>query len=678
MCIGSLSREWDHMKGLGAMDKQEYDHKHMSAAISALSMDAVQKANSGHPGMPMGMADVATVLFSKFINIHPGQPDWADRDRFILSAGHGSMLIYSLLHLMGSKSVSMEQIKNFRQLGSNTAGHPEFGHTPGVETTTGPLGQGLANGVGFALAERHLNARFGDDLVNHYTYVIAGDGCLMEGISQEAISLAGHLGLGRLILLWDDNNISIDGPITISDSTDQVKRFRACGWEVISIDGHDRKQITRAIRRAQKSDKPTMIACKTTIAKGAPTKAGTSKAHGSPLGDEEVSGTRDVLGWNHPPFHIPDEVYKLWQKGPKRGRKAYRDWTKRLEASSKKQEFQRVMSGSLGATWQEAMTDYKASLVTELKTMATRVASNGALRVLTAHIDQMISGSADLEGSNKTKTPSTTEDITAAHYGGRYINYGIREHGMAAAMNGMALHGGIIPYAGTFLVFADYCRPSIRLSAMMEQRVIYVFTHDSIGVGEDGPTHQPVEHLASLRAITNLNVFRPADGIETAECWKLALENEATPSILALTRQSVPQIRSDAAQNMCARGGYVLRAGKGNDDIVLIASGSEVHLAVAAHEALAGMGISTRVVSMPCMDIFLNQEPNYIRSVLGKDLPKIGIEAGIYQGWGRIVAPENFIGMNSFGASAPGHILFEHFGITRDAVIDRAKDLLKI
>ena len=662
---------------MAELSKAELEHKHMSGAITALSMDAVQRANSGHPGMPMGMADVATVLFSKFLKFDPKDADWHDRDRFVLSAGHGSMLIYSLLHLTGYKDTTMAQIKNFRQLGSNTAGHPEYGHMPGVETTTGPLGQGLANAVGFALAERHMNARYGDDLVSHNTYVMVGDGCLMEGISQEAIAMAGHLKLNKLIVFWDDNNISIDGSIDLSDSTDQHKRFAASGWKTIAVDGHNPRKIANAIRAAHKSDKPTMIACKTTIGKGAPTKAGTSKAHGAPLGDDEIAGVRKAIGWNSAPFEIPDAVYKMWARSGRKGRRENKAWKLRLSSDSKAADFGRAMTGELNAGWKEAFQSYKDGIAKEQPSLATRASSGNALKALTAALTDMISGSADLEGSNKTRTPSTVPDIQADTYGGRYINYGIREHAMAAAMNGMALHGGMIPYAGTFLVFADYCRPSIRLSALMGTRVIYVMTHDSIGVGEDGPTHQPVEHVASLRAIPNLYVFRPADALETAECWELSVERAHAPSLLALTRQGLPAVRDDASRNLCARGAYVLKAGEGADDIVLLASGSEVHLALEAHEALASQGISARVVSVPCLDLFLDQDENYIRSVIGKDLPKIAVEAGIRQGWGPLLnRSDGFIGMDSFGASAPGAALFKHFGITTQAVVSKAKSML--
>lgn len=656
------------------MTQSQRDHRDMANAIAALSMDAVQRANSGHPGMPMGMADAATVLFSKFLKFDPSDPDWADRDRFILSAGHGSMLIYSLLHLTGYKAVTMKEIKNFRQLGSITAGHPEYGHVPGVETTTGPLGQGIANAVGFALAERHMNARYGDGLVDHHTYVIAGDGCLMEGISQEAISLAGHLGLNWLIVLWDDNNITIDGPVSLSDSTHQKKRFEACGWKVIEIDGHNPQQVASALRRARKSDKPTLIACKTTIGKGAPTKAGLNKAHGAPLGDDEIAGARAAIGWEHVPFHIPDHVYKLWKRPGRRGRKAHREWRSRLQASDHQADFERAMAGDLNGGWLDSFQDYKDRIAVEQPSLATRAASGKALGPLTEALTDMISGSADLEGSNKTKTPATSNEIQAGKYGGRYINYGIREHGMAAAMNGMALHGGILPYSGLFMVFMDYCRPSVRLAGLMQKRVIYVATHDSIGVGEDGPTHQPVEHLASLRSMPNVYTYRPADAVETAECWELAVQRSDAPSIMALTRQSVPAVRDDASKNWCERGGYVLRPGEGADDIILIGTGSEVHLCVEAAKRLQEEGISARVVSIPCMDVFMEQDANYITSVLGQSLPKVAVEAGVRQGWDALIGREGtFIGMDGFGASAPGAHLFVHFGITADAVYNAAK-----
>ena len=661
---------------MAELSKSEVEHKAMSGAISALSMDAVQKANSGHPGMPMGMADVATVLFSKFLKFDPKDPNWPDRDRFILSAGHGSMLIYSLLHLTGYKDMTMEQIKNFRQIGSNTAGHPEYGHAAGIETTTGPLGQGIANAVGFAIAERQMNARYGDELVDHHTYVIAGDGCLMEGISQEAIALAGHLKLNKLIVFWDDNNISIDGEIELSDSTDQHKRFQASGWKTIAVDGHNPRKVASAIRSAQKSDKPTMIACKTTIGKGAPTKAGTNKAHGSPLGDDEIAGVRKAIGWEYGPFEIPDDVYKMWARSGRKGRRANKAWKEALKSHVKADDFNRAIKGELNDGWEEDFQAYKESLAKEQPKLATRASSNGALKVLTASLTDMMSGSADLEGSNKTRTPSTVPDIQAGQYDGRYVNYGIREHAMGAAMNGMALHGGILPYAGTFLVFADYCRPAIRLSALMGTKVIYVMTHDSIGVGEDGPTHQPVEHVASLRAIPGLYTFRPADALETAECWEISVKHNG-PSLLALTRQGVPAVRDDASKNMCERGAYVIQPGEGADDIVLLASGSEVSLALEAHKDLSAQGISARVVSVPCLDLFLEQGENYVRSVIGKDLPKIAVEAGIRQGWSPLLNREDgFIGMSTFGASGPGGELFEHFGITTQAIVSKAKEIL--
>ncbi|MGB3455973.1 MAG: transketolase [Litorimonas sp.] len=656
------------------LSKSQREHRDMANAITALSMDAVQRANSGHPGMPMGMADAATVLFSKFLKFDPAAPDWADRDRFILSAGHGSMLIYSLLHLTGYKAVTMDQIRNFRQLGSITAGHPEYGHVPGVETTTGPLGQGVSNAVGFALAERHLNARYGDDIVDHHTYVIAGDGCLMEGISQEAISLAGHLGLHKLIVLWDDNDITIDGAVSLSDSTDQKKRFEASGWQVIKVDGHKPDQVENALNRAKDSPKPTLIACKTTIGKGAPTKAGLNKAHGSPLGDDEIAGVREAIGWTHAPFEIPDGIYTMWHRPGRAGAEAHRKWAERLAVSDHKDEFERAMRGELNAGWLDRFQAYKDSVAEDAPSLATRVASNKALAPLTEALTDMISGSADLEGSNKTKTPATSQEIQAGTYGGRYVNYGIREHGMAAAMNGMALHGGVIPYSGLFMVFMDYCRPSVRLAGLMGVRTIYVATHDSIGVGEDGPTHQPIEHLASLRAMPNVYTYRPADALETAECWELAVQRDTGPSILALTRQGVPAVRHSADKNWSERGGYVLRAADGADDIVLVGTGSEVHLCVEAAEALKAEGIAARVVSIPCMDLFMEQDDNYVRSVLGKDLPKVAVEAGVRQGWDSLIGRDGaFIGMDGFGASAPGAQLFEHFGITAAAVVDAAK-----
>ena len=636
----------------------------MSNAITALSMDAVQAANSGHPGMPMGMADAATVLWGEFMKFDPKDPTWFDRDRFVLSAGHGSMLVYSLLHLVGVEGVTMDQIANFRQVGSNTPGHPEVGHTPGVETTTGPLGQGIGNAVGFALAEAHLREVYGEDHCSHYTYVIAGDGCLMEGISQEAIGLAGHLGLNKLIVLWDDNNISIDGEIGLSSSTDQIARFKACQWNTIAVDGHDAAQVRDALKQAQHSDRPTLIACKTTIGRHAPTKAGTNKSHGSPLGDDEIKGVREAIDWNHAAFEVPQSVYDLWSVVAERGASAHAAWSSRVDAG-----FSDLMTDPLKRTsgdWQQAIADFRAEMAAEQPKLATRVSSRDTLRVLTEHVQSMIGGSADLEGSNKTKTPALGPDIQKGAYGGRYVNYGIREHGMAAAMNGMALHGGIIPYSGTFLVFADYCRPSIRLSALMGAKVIYVMTHDSIGVGEDGPTHQPVEHLASLRAIPGLQTWRPADTVETAEAWEEALLHDG-PSLLSLTRQGLPPLRSDAEHR--SRSGAYAIVDEAKPDVILVGTGSELQLAVAAAEALDA---KVRVVSMPCYDRFL-EIGDY--SLVGDgSVPVVVVEAGVRQGWDRIIRGNGgFVGMSGFGASGPGAQLYDHFGITTEAVVAEAK-----
>ena len=562
----------------------------MANAIRALSMDAVQNANSGHPGLPMGAADVATVLFTKFLKFDAADPHWPDRDRFILSAGHGSMLLYSLLHLLGYKDMTLDQLKHFRQLDSKTAGHPEHGHATGIETTTGPLGQGLANAVGFAIAERHLNARFGDDLVNHKTYVIAGDGCLMEGISQEAITLAGHLKLSKLIVLWDDNGISIDGKLSLSDSTDQLARFAAANWNVTRIDGHDAQAIASALAAAQNSSKPWLIACKTIIGFGAPTKQGTAATHGSPLGAEEIAGARKALGWNHPPFVVPQDLLEVWREAGARGGAARAEWQKRLAASDQKAEFTRINSGILPAGFDAAIATYKKELAKSPPWIATRNASQNALDVINAVVPETIGGSADLTGSNNTKSKDL-KSLTVDDYGGRYVYYGIREHAMAAAMNGMALHGGVIPYGGTFLVFTDYCRPSIRLSALMRQRVIYVMTHDSIGLGEDGPTHQPVEHLAAMRVMPNIKVFRPCDAVETAECWQLALLNGDGPSILALTRQKLKPARlSFSPKNLCALGAYEVASAAKKSKAVIFASGSEVEIALEAKALLDAKG----------------------------------------------------------------------------------------
>ena len=656
------------------------DHlRSMANAIRALSMDAVQKANSGHPGMPMGMADVATVLFTQFLKYNPAEPRWPDRDRFVLSAGHGSMLLYSLLHLTGYTDCRMEDIQNFRQLDARTAGHPEYGELAGIETTTGPLGQGFANGVGMAIAERQLRAEYGEDLVDHFTYVIAGDGCLMEGISHEAASLAGHQKLGRLIVLFDDNGISIDGSTDLSVSDDHTARFRAYGWHVESVDGHDPLAVAEAIKAAKADARPSIIRCKTTIGYGAPNKAGTSGSHGSPLGDEEIKGAREALGWTAPPFTVPNETLSNWRAAGERCTDDFDAWKERLEASDRKMEFLAQMDGVVNVALDARVHEIKTAMRESGKGPATRASSQDVLKVLVDAVPWMLGGSADLTGSNNTDTPSLAP-ITADNPGGRYIYYGVREHAMAAAMNGMALHGGIIPYGGTFLVFSDYNRPAIRLAALMDIRVIHVMTHDSIGLGEDGPTHQPVEHLAALRAIPNLLVFRPADAIETAECWQLALEHTTTPSVLALTRQGLKLQRAEPdTVNKCRTGAYVLAEADGEvPQVVLAASGSEVEIAMDAREQLQAEGVATRVVSMPCMELFAGQKAALQESILPEDVPVIAVEAAIGQGWDRWTGgPDRFIGMTSFGASAPYKKLYERFGITADAVASRAKALVK-
>ncbi len=645
----------------------------MANAIRALSMDAVQKANSGHPGLPMGAADVATVLFTQFLKFDAADPHWPDRDRFILSAGHGSMLMYSLLHLLGYVDMTLDEIRNFRQLGSKTAGHPEFGHATGIETTTGPLGQGIANAVGFAIAERHLNAEFGDGIVNHKTYALAGDGCLMEGISQEAITLAGHLKLKNLIVLWDDNGISIDGKLSMTDSTDQLARFAACGWNVSRCDGHDPAAIAAALSAAQDSDRPVLIACKTVIGYGAPTKAGTSGSHGSPLGPDEIAGARKALGWDYEPFVIPNELMDAWRKAGARGAADRAAWNTRLAASPKKEEFTRRTSGKLPANFDAVIAGYKQELAKNPPALATRNSSQNALDVINAAVPETIGGSADLTGSNNTKSKEL-KPLNAADYGGRYVYYGIREHGMAAAMNGMALHGGVVPYGGTFLVFTDYCRPAIRLSALMQQRVIYVMTHDSIGLGEDGPTHQPVEHLAAMRVIPNLAVYRPCDAVETAECWQLALKDETRPSVLALTRQKLKPARlAYAEENLCAKGAYEIASSDKQAQVVIFASGSEVEIAIAAKALLDAAGKPARVVSVPSMENFERQDQAYKARVLGTEKTRIAIEAGVRTGWDRFIGVEgSFIGMTGFGASGPAELLYKHFGITAEAVVKAA------
>jgi transketolase len=668
-------------KGLRHKDKmteQTAASRDMANAIRALAMDAVQQADSGHPGMPMGMADVATVLFTKFLKFDASEPHWPDRDRFILSAGHGSMLLYSLLHLTGYADMTLDELKKFRQLGSRTAGHPEYGHASGIETTTGPLGQGLGNSVGFALAERALAARFGRDVVDHYTYVIAGDGCLMEGVGQEAVTLAGHLGLGRLIVLFDDNGISIDGPTSLSTSEDHKKRFAAAGWHVLSVDGHDAEAVTRAIRKARNvTDKPSLIACKTVIGYGAPTKAGTAATHGSPLGKDEIAGAREKLGWPYGPFDIPEPVFSAWRKVGARGKSARRKWVKRLAElpEADRAEFDRRQKGDLPAAVGEAVAAFKTKIANDKPSWATRKSSQEVLEVINPVLPDTIGGSADLTGSNNTKTASL-KPLTAADPAGRYVYYGIREHAMAAAMNGMGLHGGVIPYGGTFMVFTDYCRPSIRLSALMGVRVVYVMTHDSIGLGEDGPTHQPVEHLAALRAIPNLNVMRPADAIETAECWQIALEAKKTPSIIALSRQNLPTVRDAGDGNRSVRGAYIL-AGDASAPIRLIASGSEVQLALGARDLLAQEGLAAAVVSMPSWELFEAQDDTYRKEVMGGDgTVRVACEAASGFGWERWLGTRGtFVGMKSFGASAKASDLYKHFGITAEAIAAAARQL---
>ncbi len=653
-------------------------HSRMANAIRFLAADAVEAAKSGHPGMPMGMADAATVLFTRFLKFDPADPAWPDRDRFVLSAGHGSMLLYSLLHLTGYADFPIEQLKNFRQLGARTAGHPEFGHGAGIETTTGPLGQGIANAVGMAIAERHLAARFGADLVDHFTYVIAGDGCLMEGISHEAASLAGHLGLSRLIVLFDDNHICIDGPTELTVADDQRKRFEAYGWDTFAADGHDPDAVAAAIAAAQKTDKPSLIALRTTIGYGAPKKAGSASTHGSPLGADEIKGAREKLGWTAAPFEIPDDVAAAWKAAGTRGAPARKAWAERHARSANRAAFDAALSGNLPAGFGAALSDYINKIAAEKPNWATRKSSQEALEALTPAVPEMIGGSADLTGSNNTKS-KVQPILDRANYGGRYIHYGVREHGMAAAMNGMALHGGIIPYGGTFLVFTDYCRPSIRLSALMGLRVIYVMTHDSIGLGEDGPTHQPVEHLMSLRAMPNVAVFRPADAVETAECWALALERRDGPSVLALTRQNLPALRTEAWKaNRSAEGAYVLaESDKGPRKVTLLATGSEVEIAMKARDLLAADGIGAAVVSMPSWELFGKQPAAAREKVLGGDCVRVAIEAGIAFGWERWLGARGAaVAMTTFGASAPAEELYKHFGITAEAAAKKAKDLL--
>ncbi|MCI0737034.1 MAG: transketolase [Beijerinckiaceae bacterium] len=647
----------------------------MANAIRALAMDSVEKAKSGHPGLPMGMAGAATVLFTKVLKYDAAAAGWPDRDRFVLSAGHGSMLLYSLLYLTGEPTMTIDELQRFRQLGSRTPGHPEYRHTPGVETTTGPLGQGLGAAVGMALAERILNAEFGP-VVDHHTYVLASDGDLMEGLSQEAIAIAGHLQLSRLIVFYDDNHVSIDGPTSLADSVDQVKRFQACNWDAVRIDGHDEKAILRAVRRAQKTSKPSLIACRTTIGFGAPTRAGTAKAHGEPLGPEEVAGARRNLNWPFEPFSVPQPVLAAWRKAGKRGARQRKAWTAALNLlpSDAREELERRLRGDLPASFGDAVLAYKRKLAGDPSPVATRKASQAALEVLAKAVPELLTGSADLTPSNNTKVTATSE-IAPSSYGGRYIHWGVREHGMAAAINGIAVHGGFIPSGASFLTFSDYCRPALRLAALMGIRAIEVFTHDSIGLGEDGPTHQPVEHLAALRAMPNMLVFRPADQTETLECWQLALEAKTSPSIIALTRQNLPPVRTGfTPENLSAKGAYEIAPAEGGPaKVSIFASGSEVSLALGARSILAGSGIPARVVSVPCMDLFLKQDHGKRREIIGDATVRIGVEAAVRQGWDEIIGEDGiFIGMTGYGASAPFKDLYNYFKITPEAVAGAA------
>lgn len=650
----------------------------MADCIRFLSMDAVQAAKSGHPGMPMGMADIATVLFSDFLKFDAADPHWFDRDRFLVSNGHGSMLLYSLLYLTGYQDMTIDEIKNFRQIGSRTAGHPEYHHATGIETTTGPLGQGLANSVGMALGERIMNASFGNALVDHHTYVFLGDGCLMEGISHEAISLAGHLKLGKLIGFWDDNSISIDGPRSLAESDNQPARFRAANWHVQEIDGHDTDAIRTAIIEARSvTDRPSLIACKTVIGFGFPTKAGTQKAHSDAPGEEEIAGAREILGWTSPPFEIPRDLLDAWRKIGAKGRSARADWANRVETSDN-DDFDRRMKGELPDVWRSAIIAAKTALLGSEKDLATRQASGIVLNHLFDAVPELLGGSADLTPSNNTKAKNQIE-IRPGDFHGSYIHYGVREHGMAAALNGLALHGGLIPYGGTFLTFSDYCRPSIRLAAMMEVRSIFVMTHDSIGLGEDGPTHQPIEHLSALRAIPRLAVYRPGDPIETAECWENIMDTPREAALLALSRQPMPRLRRESSStNLSARGGYtLLEADGGERQLTIFSAGSELHLAVEAREILQKEGIRAAVVSMPCRLVFERQDPAYQRSVIGDTRARVAVEAGVRDSWDRYLGLDGeFVGMHEFGASGKIDDVYKKFDITTAAVVRAGKTTL--
>lgn len=655
---------------------EEASMEKLAHAIRALSMDAVQRANSGHPGMPMGAADIATVLFTKFLKHDPAHPDWPDRDRFILSAGHGSMLLYSLLYLCGYPDIDIDEIRAFRQLGSRTPGHPEYGVAAGIETTTGPLGQGLATAVGMALAERMLATRFGSDLVDHKTYVLVGDGDLMEGISQEAISLAGHLRLKKLIVLYDSNGISIDGATSLTFADDTLKRAEASGWDSFCVDGHNQEEIEQAIRSAIESDSPSLIMCQTKIGFGSPNKEGSESSHGAPLGEQEIKDTRQCLNWESAAFVIPSEILSNWREAGSSKAHLYKSWTETLASKDLqcRSEFKRISNGKLPEGWSKSLINLKRSFADDNVKLASRVASQKVLEKLSQSLPELVGGSADLSGSNGTRT-QFMEAINPNNFGGNYIHYGVREHGMAAAMNGIALHGGFIPYGGTFLIFSDYCKPAIRLSALMNQRVIYVMTHDSIGLGEDGPTHQPVEHLASLRAIPNLRLYRPADSVETIECWQLAIEFDKGPSVLALSRQGLQTQRQEPSEiNLCSRGGYILNeARNGKPKIVILATGSEISIAQEAKTDLEGKGHPTRVVSLPCWELFDLQTPTYQEEVLTTEAVRIGIEAAVCFGWERYLGKEGvMVGMKEFGASAPADKLFSHFQITKEAVIEAA------
>lgn len=654
------------------MNQEQHKLQQMANAIRFLSADAIEKAKSGHPGMPLGMADVAAVLFGRYLKVNPADPRWFDRDRFVLSAGHGSMLLYSLFYLMGYNDITLDDIKNFRQLGSKTAGHPEYGHLAGIDMTTGPLGQGISSAVGMALAERRINAEFGNDLCNHYTYVICGDGCLMEGISEEAISLAGLWKLNKLIVFWDNNNITIDGTVDKSNGTDQIARFKAVGWNTISINGQDYSEIADAIEQAQKSDKPTLIACKTTIGFGAPHKQGTSKVHGSPLGAEELAEMRQNLGWTAEPFEIPTEIMAAWRAAGQRSAAQYAEWQNNAQTNAK---FLDYITNKLPQNWNKDLNELENKAVKEQISVATRKASQLCLENIMGRIPQIIGGSADLAASNLTFVEGM-KTITAADYDGNNVMYGIREHAMGAIMNGMALHGGVIPYGGTFFVFSDYMRPSMRLAALMGLRVIYVLTHDSIGVGEDGPTHQPIEHLASYRAMPNIYTFRPCDVVETAEAWKIALESEQTPSILALSRQNVPTLRTKTTENMSRSGAYVISSAQREPQATILATGTEVALAVEAQKRLRADGVEVSVVSMPCCELFDAQPEEYKRSILGK-APRIAVEAAAVYGWEKYTgSSENVIGLSGFGASGKGEDVYKHFGITVEHIVEKVRNIL--